>query len=102
MNTGAIVKFKGGPLAGQAEATDGANYDPLRSGGAMMAEMAYQDYKAHPPAPGTPLWVMCRVHEGRQAGPHFYKIVWGDDQGGTLKLVCEYGGTKYPMEAKAA
>lgn len=96
MTASTIVKFKGGPLAGQAEANDENDYDPVRGSGAIMAEMAYHDYSAHPPAPGTAWWVMCKVHEGRQAGSHFYKIVSGETRGDRLELLCEYGGTQYP------
>jgi len=96
MSTPTIVRFKGGPLSGQAEASDEHDYDPVRGSGAIMADMAYRDYSAHPPAPGTAWWVMCRVHDGRLAGPHFYKIVAGETKAGRLELLCEYGGTEYP------
>jgi hypothetical protein len=63
-----------------------------------MAEMAYHDYAAHPPVANSPKWVLCRVHSGKAAGPHFYKIVSGQTNGGNLELTCEYGGTQYPVE----
>jgi hypothetical protein len=91
------VKFVGGPFAGQAE----NDSDPIRGSGAVMAEMAYHDYLAHPPAPGSPLWVLCRVHSGKAAGSHFYKIISGSESGGHLELTCEYGGTHYPVETAA-
>jgi len=93
-----LVRFVGGPFAGQAEAISDSNADPLRGSGALMAEMAYRDYTAHPPAPGAPRWILCRVHDGRAAGPHFYKIVSDETKSGRLELTCEYGGTKYPAE----
>ena len=42
-----VVRFVGGPFAGQAERQT-IDSDPLRAGGAIMAEMANQDYAAHP------------------------------------------------------
>jgi hypothetical protein len=93
-----IVRFVGGPFAGQAAASSGSDADPLRGSGAVMAEMAYRDYAAHPPAPGAARWVLCRVHSGRSAGPHFYKIVSDDMKAGGLELTCEYGGMQYPAE----
>jgi hypothetical protein len=89
-----LVKFIGGPFAGQAE----GDSDPLRGSGAAMAEMAFHDYSAHPPAAGVSKWVLCRVHTGRTPGPHFYKIVSGETRAGRLELVCEYGGTQYPVD----
>ncbi|HEY2413017.1 MAG TPA: hypothetical protein VGI40_12280 [Pirellulaceae bacterium] len=91
-----LVRFIGGPFAGQAEASTAIDADPLRATGAVMAEMAYHDYAAHPPAAGAPKWVLCRVHSGKAAGPHFYKIVSGQMNGSKLELTCEYGGTQYP------
>jgi hypothetical protein len=96
-----LVQFVGGPFAGQAEASNSINADPLRASGAMMAEMAYHDYTAHPPGPGSPQWVLCRVHSGKNAGPHFYKITSGQTKGDKLLLTCEYGGTQYPIERAA-
>ena len=93
-----LVRFVGGPFAGQAEANSGSDADPLRGSGALMAEMAYRDYSAHPPAPGAARWILCRVHSGRAAGPHFYKIVSDEAKAGRLELICEYGGTQYPAE----
>jgi hypothetical protein len=93
-----VVKFKGGPLTGQAQVGDEGDYDPVRGSGAIMAEMAYQDYTAHPPAPGTAWWVLCRVHDGRLAGPHFYKIVGSEKKADKLELTCEYGGREYPQD----
>ena len=69
---------------------------PLRAGGAMMAEMAFHDYDAHPPAADAEKWVLCRVHSGKSAGSHFYKIVAGQMSSGRLELTCEYGGMQYP------
>ena len=89
------VHFSGGPFAGQAD----GDSDPVRGSGVVMAEMAYRDYVAHPPAAGSPLWVFCRVHSGKAAGPHFYKIISGQTKGGRLELTCEYGGTQYPLDA---
>jgi hypothetical protein len=89
-----LVKFVGGPFAGKAE----GDSDPVRGSGAVMAEMAYRDYLAHPPATGAAKWVFCRVHDGRHEGPHFYKIVSGETKAGRLELVCEYGGTEYPAD----
>ena len=100
MSMPALVRFQGGPLAGQANVGEDADYDPVRGNSAIMAEMAYQDYTAHPPAPGTAWWVMCRVHDGRLAGPHFYKIVSGEAKSGKLELTCEYGGQHYPDDPK--
>ena len=91
-----LVRFVGGPFSGQAEASQSIDADPLRASGALMAEMAYHDYSAHPPAPGAAQWVFCRVHSGKTAGPHFYKIVSGQMKAGKLELTCEYGGTHYP------
>jgi hypothetical protein len=91
-----LVRFIGGPFAGQAEASTAIDADPIRATGAVMAEMAYRDYTAHPPAAGASKWVLCRVHSGKAAGPHFYKIVSGQTNGGKLELTCEYGGTHYP------
>ena len=93
-----VVRFIGGPFAGQAEARQGSDADPVRGSGALMAEMAYHDYTAHPPAPESPKWVLCRVHSGRIAGPHFYKIISGEKKADRLELVCEYGGTEYPAD----
>src|SRR5437868_10469207 len=92
-----LVRFVGGPFAGQAEARQGSDADPVRGSGAIMAELAYRDYSAHSPAAGTSRWLFCRVHSGRTAGPHFYKIVSGKTDTGRLELVCEYGGTEYPV-----
>jgi hypothetical protein len=100
MSAPTLVKFRGGPLAGQAEVSDGKDYDPVRGSGAIMAEMAYRDYTAHPPAPGTTWWVLCRIYEGRMAGPHFYKIVAGERKADKLELTCEYGGREYPADQK--
>ena len=91
-----LVRFVGGPFAGQAEASQSIDADPVRASGAIMAEMAYRDYDAHPPVPGSPKWVLCRVHSGKSAGPHFYKITAGQQKGEKLELTCEYGGTQYP------
>jgi len=91
-----LVRFIGGPFAGQAEASHSAKADPLRAGGAMMAEMAFHDYDAHPPAADAEKWVLCRVHSGKSAGSHFYKIVAGQMSSGRLELTCEYGGMQYP------
>src|SRR5688572_29396226 len=88
------VKFVGGPFAGLAE----SDADPVRGSGAVMAEMAYRDYSAHPPAAETAWWVLCRVHSGKAAGLHFYKITSGVDKGGGLELTCEYGGMEYPVD----
>jgi hypothetical protein len=93
-----MVTFVGGPFAGQAEASSGSEADPLRGSGALMAEMAFRDYVAHPPAPGAAKWMLCRVHSGRGAGSHFYKIVSDETKSGRLELTCEYGGTQYPAE----
>ena len=93
-----LVRFIGGPFAGQAEASSASNADPLRGSGALMAEMAYHDYLAHPPAPGAARWMFCRVYEGKTAGPHFYKIVSGETKAGRLELVCEYGGKQCPAD----
>jgi len=90
-----LVKFVGGPFAGQTE----GDSDEVRGSGAVMAEMAYRDYTAHPPAPGAAWWVLCRVHSGKAAGPHFYKIVSGETKAGRLEIVCEYGGTEYPADS---
>ena len=89
----ARVKFIGGPFAGLAE----SDADPLRGSGAMMAEMAYRDYLAHPPSPGSPRWVLCRVHTGKSSGAHFYNITSAAEANGRLELTCEYGGTQYPL-----
>lgn len=94
----ALVKFVGGPFAGQSE----GDSDPLRGSGAVMAEMAYRDYGDRPPSPSDRWWVMCRVHSGRATGPHFYKIVAGEQKAGRLELVCEYGGTEYPPDNSLA
>lgn len=93
-----LVRFVGGPFAGQTEASSVSDADPLRGSGALMAEMAYRDYSAHPPAPGAARWILCRVHSGRAAGSHFYKIVSDETKAGRLELTCEYGGTQYPAE----
>jgi len=90
----ARVKFVGGPFAGLAE----GDSDEIRGSGAVMAEMAYRDYTAHPPTAGAAWWVLCRVHAGKAQGPHFYKIVSGEEKSGKLDLVCEYGGTHYPAD----
>jgi hypothetical protein len=92
------VKFVGGPFAGLAE----SDADPVRGSGAVMAEMAYRDYSAHPPAASAAWWVLCRVHSGKAAGPHFYKITSGEDKRGRLELTCEYGGTEYPLDKAKA
>jgi hypothetical protein len=89
-----VVNFSGGPFAGQAE----GDSDPVRGSGVVMAEMAYRDYTAHPPVAGSPMWVFCRVHSGKSAGSHFYKITSGQTKAGRLELTCEYGGTQYPLE----
>ena len=93
-----LVRFVGGPFAGQAEASSGSDADPVRGSGALMAEMAYRDYSAHPPATGAARWLLCKVHSGRAAGPHFYKIVSDETKTGRLELTCEYGGTAYPAD----
>jgi hypothetical protein len=93
-----LVVFNGGPFHGQAD----GDSDELRGSGVVMIEMAYRDYAAHPPAPGAPRWVLCRVHNGRAAGPHFYKIVSDETKAGRLELSCDYGGTEYPAETKRA
>ena len=92
MSAPTIVKFVGGPFAGKVE----GDADPERGSGVVMAEMAYRDYTAHPPAPDAAKWVYCCVHSGRHEGPHFYKIVSSETKAGRLELVCEYGGTAYP------
>jgi hypothetical protein len=51
---------------------------------------------AHPPAAGSSQWVLCRVHSGKSVGPHFYKIVSGQQNGDKLEVTCEYGGTHNP------
>ena len=93
-----LVRFVGGPFAGQAEASTAIDADPVRATGAVMAEMAYHDYAAHPPAAGAAKWVLCRIHSGKSAGPHFYKIVSGQMKADKLELTCEYGGTQYPAD----
>ena len=93
-----LVRFVGGPFAGQAEASSGSDADPVRGSGALMAEMAYRDYSAHPPAPGAVRWMLCRVHSGRASGPHFYKIISGETKAGRLEVTCEYGGMEYPAD----
>jgi hypothetical protein len=93
-----LVQFIGGPFAGQAEVRDDSQADPLRGSGALMAEMAYRDYSAHPPAAGAAQWMLCRVHSGKAAGSHFYQIISGSLKAGRLELVCQYGGREYPSE----
>jgi hypothetical protein len=90
-----LVRFDGGPFHGLAE----GDSDPVRGSAAVMAEMAYRDYTDHPPSPDAARWVLCRVHTGRAAGPHFYKIVSGQTKSGKLELVCQYGGTHYPADS---
>src|SRR4051812_26773707 len=65
-----LVRFVGGPFAGQAVASTAIDADPIRATGAVMAEMAYHDSSSHPPAAGSQKWVLCRVHSGKAAGPH--------------------------------
>ena len=91
-----VVRFVGGPFAGVAEVSQGNAADPVRGSGAIMAEMAHHDYTAHPPKAGDARWVLCRIHSGRSAGPHFYQIVSDQTKADRLELVCEYGGSQYP------